>query len=155
MKRTAVARTFVPAAPALVFDVFTHYETYRALAGVRGTTLVTPGRPEAANGLGAVRELDLGVMKLREQVTCVQRPDFWDYRFVDWPLPFVHRGGRMAFEAVPGGTRMVWSSTVEAEGLRGLALPAIMWLSGAGLKLLSLQMKRIVMRRAAELAAGR
>lgn len=154
MKRTALAKTFVPAPPELVFDVFTHYETYRELGGVRATTLVTPGRPEAANGLGAVRELDLGVMVLREQVTGVQRPDFWDYRFVDWPLPFVHRGGRMAFEAVPGGTRMVWSSTVEATGVKGLTLPAVMWLSSAGLKLLSLQMKRIVMQRLAEQRSG-
>ena len=147
MKRTAVSSTFVPAPPDVVFDCFTHYETYRALAGVRATRLIVPGKPEAANGLGAIREIDLGVASFREQVTGIQRPDHWDYRFIEWPVPFAHVGGRMSFEAVPGGTRMVWESTIDANGAGRLSLPMIAWLSSAGLKLLSLQMKRIVVRR--------
>lgn len=146
MQRTARASTFIPAAPELVFDVFTHYETYRALAGVRGTRLVRPGAPKPANGLGAVREIDLGVASFQELVTAVRRPDHWDYRFIAWPLPFTHVGGRMRFDAVPGGTRMVWTSTIEIRGAGSLALPGLAWLSSAGLKLLSLQMKRIVLR---------
>lgn len=146
MQRTAIASTFVPAPPDVVFDVFTHYKTYRELPGVKGTALIEPGTPEAANGLGAIREIDLGIASFREQVTAAQRPDYWDYRFIEWPLPFTHVGGRMRFDAVPGGTRMVWESTIEANGLQRAALPVLAWLSSGGLKLLSLQMKRIVTR---------
>lgn len=146
---TAVSRLFIAAPPALVFEVFTHYETYRWLPGVRATALIHPGRGNPVWGTGAVREIDLGVMAVHEEVTAVQYPHFWDYRFVSWPLPLRHLGGRMAFEPVPGGTRMVWTSTVEGQGLMVRALPFAMWLSGLGLKGLSWQMRRLVLQRQA------
>ena len=147
MIKTATASTFIAASPALVFDIFTHYETYRKLAGVKNTRLITPGQPEAANGVGAVRELDLGVAFFHEQVTGFKRPHYWDYKFIDWPLPFAHHvGGRMSFEAVTGGTRMTWQSTIEAHGVISPLLPVIAWLSSSGLKVLSIQMKRIVLK---------
>lgn len=146
INRTARATQFVPAPPEVVFDVFTDYRTYRALAGVRGTRLVAPGHPEPGNGKGAIREIDLGVASFQEQVTAVSRPASWDYHFISWPLPLTHIGGRMCFEAVPGGTRVTWESTIAADGLAGTALPALAWLSSASLKLLAWQMKRIVLR---------
>ncbi len=148
-RHTAVSRIFIAAPPALVFEVFTHYETYRRLSGVRGTALIRPGQTNPVWGEGAVREIDLGVMAVQEEVTAVQYPHFWDYRFVSWPLPLRHQGGRMAFEAVPGGTRMVWTSTVEGHGPMARALPLAMWLSGLGLKGLSWQMRRFVLQRQA------
>lgn len=146
MIKTSSASTFIAAPPALVFDVFTHYQTYRKLVGVKNTRLIEPGKPEAANGLGAVRELDLGVAFFREQVTGFKRPHYWDYKFIDWPLPFAHVGGRMSFEAVAGGTRMTWQSTIEAHGVISPVLPVLAGLTSSGLKLLSIQMKRIVLK---------
>lgn len=146
MQKTSTASTFIAAPPALVFDVFTHYDTYRQLAGVKNSRLIKPGYPEQANGVGAIRELDLGFGFFREQVTALERPHYWDYTFIDWPLPFKHAGGRMSFEAVAGGTRMTWQSTLESDGAIAVALPLIAWLSSGGLKLLSLQMKRIVLK---------
>ncbi len=150
MIRTARATLFIAAPPELVFDVFTHHETYRELSIVRGTTLIAPGSPEAANGTGAIRELDLGMARMRELVTDMQRPSYWDYRFIAWPLPHSHQGGRMSFEAEAGGTRLTWVSTVEADGPLGLTVPLLAWSSSAGLWLLAWQMRRIVMRRLRE-----
>lgn len=146
MPGTARTTIFVPAAPEVVFDVFTNHQTYPLLAGVKGTRLITPGHPEPGNGRGAIREIDLGFASFQEQVTDVRRPDYWDYHFIAWPLPLTHMGGRMGFEAVPGGTRVTWESTIAADGLRGAALPALIWLNSGGLKLLAWQMKRIVLR---------
>lgn len=147
MIRTARATLFIAAPPELVFDVFTHHETYRELSIVRGTTLVRPGTPEAGNGTGAIRELDLGLARMREQVTAMQRPAHWDYRFIAWPLPYTHQGGRMHFAAEAGGTRLTWTSTMAGDGPLGLGLPLLAWSSSAGLWLLARQMRRIVMRR--------
>ena len=43
----------------------------------------------------------------------VDRPHTWDYRFIEWPLPVRHIGGRMRFEPVAGGTMMHWETTYE------------------------------------------
>lgn len=148
---TASASTFIPAPPEIVFDIFTHYDTYKSLVGVRNSRLVKVGTPQAANGFGAIRELDLGFALFREQVIAIDRPNYWDYKFIEWPLPFAHIGGRMQFDAVPGGTLMKWDSTIEAHGIHRITLPLIGWLSGKGLKLLSLQMKSIVMKKIKEI----
>jgi len=133
-----------------VFDTFTNYETYRELVGVRGTKLIEQGSPEAANGLGAVREIDLGIGKLTEKVTSFSRPNHWDYQFLEWPLPYVHAGGRMSFESVPGGTMVTWESSVDGNVslIKRKALPLVAWLGAGSLKLLALQMKRIAVRKA-------
>ncbi|MCH7313117.1 SRPBCC family protein [Acinetobacter sp. ANC 3882] len=147
MHKTIHVSTFIPAPPATVFDVFTHYHTYRQITGVRSTRLIQAGQPEEANGLGAIREIDLGFAVFHEQVTAFHYPDYWDYHFIKWPLPLTHIGGRMSFKAVSGGTQMTWESTVEIKGLAKVVLPWFAWFSGYGLKLASIQMKRIVLQK--------
>lgn len=150
MKRTAISKVFVPAPIDIVFDTFTKHETYRELVGVRGTKLIESGSPEASNGICAVREIDLGIGKMTEKVTAFNRPTHWDYLFIKWPLPYVHTGGRMSFQSVPGGTVVVWESSVDGNVslIKRTALPLFAWLGSGSLKLLALQMKRIAVRNA-------
>lgn len=45
--------------------------------------------------VGAIRELDLGFGIFHEQVTDLDYPRYWDYRFIKRPLSLTHIGGRM------------------------------------------------------------
>jgi len=148
MRKTCRASTFIPAPVDQVFDVFTDYKTYRLLPGVKSTRIVQVGETEQSYTLGTIRELDLGFGIFHEQVTDVNYPHYWDYKFIKWPFPFTHVGGRMSFESVKGGTKMRWESTAEMKGIGSLALPFIAWVSGYGLKVLSLQMKSIIVKNA-------
>lgn len=150
MKQTAVAKTLVRAPIEVVFETFTNHETYRQLFIVRDSTLVAPGEKAPSNGLGAVRWIDVGVGTLKETVVGVDRPHYWDYHFSEWPMPYVHAGGRMAFESVPGGTMVTWETSFDANTsfLKRAALPLVVRLNGHALKLASLMMGRIAERKA-------
>lgn len=145
MKRTAVAKTFVRAPVDVVFETFTNHETYKKLFIVRDSTLVRPGEVTPSNGLGAVRWIDLGVGTLKETVVGVDRPNYWDYHFSEWPLPYVHAGGRMGFEAVPGGTMVTWETSFDTNTsfLKRAVLPGVIWINSRALKVAALMMGRI------------
>lgn len=147
MRKTCRASTFIPAPLEQVFDVFTDYKTYRLLPGVKNTCIIEAGQSEQSYSLGTIRELDLGFAIFHEKVVDVNYPHYWDYRFVKWPFLFTHIGGRMSFESVKDGTKMTWDSTVEMNGAGRFTLPFIAWLSGYGLKLLSLQMKNMIIKK--------
>lgn len=118
MKHTVFVTRVINAPRTHVFDTFTMHTTYARVPGVLGSTLLQPGEGNPSNGLGAVREIRTPGVTLRERVTGLSRPDFWDYHFVQWPMPFPHAGGRMAFRDVPGGTEVRWETSWELpEGL--------------------------------------
>lgn len=118
MKHTVAVTRVIAAPRAHVFDTFTTHTTYARLPGVLASTLLQPGQGSASNGPGALREIRLPGVTLRERVTGVSRPDYWDYHFVHWPLPFPHAGGRMAFRDVPGGTEVRWETSYDVpEGM--------------------------------------
>ncbi|USP42128.1 SRPBCC family protein [Acinetobacter sp. XS-4] len=148
MRKTCKASTFIPAPIEQVFDTFTDYKTYRLLSGVKSTRVLQAGQSEQSYSLGTIRELDLGFGVFHEQVMDVNYPHYWDYKFIKWPLSLSHIGGRMSFKSVKGGTQMTWESTIEMKGKVSFTLPLIAWISGYGLKLMSLQMKKIIVKKA-------
>jgi hypothetical protein len=113
MKKTVSVTKFVPAPRPIVFDTFTMYETYSALPFVLSSKLLTPGNESPSNGEGAVREIKTPTGTLKEKVIACRKPEYWDYQFLEWPLPIPHAGGRMSFTDVPGGTEVHWETSYE------------------------------------------
>ncbi len=132
MKKSVSVTRFIPAPREIVFDTFTLHETYSLLPIVRSSKLLTPGKGNPSNGIGAVREIRTPGATLKERVTDISRPDYWDYQFIEWPLPIPHAGGRMSFTEVPGGTEVHWETSYDVPdhfmwsvASRGIALANI------------------------------
>ncbi len=113
MKKSVSVKRFIPAPREIVFDTFTIHETYSELPMVSSSKLLKPGVGNPSNDVGAIREIKTPVATLRETVTAISRPEYWDYQFIEWPLPIPHAGGRMSFTAVPGGTEVHWETSYE------------------------------------------
>lgn len=149
MKHTVFVTRVFRAPREHVFDTFTQYETYARVPGVKSSMLLQPGEGTPSNGLGAIREIRMPGAMLRERVTGLSRPDYWDYHFIKWSMPFPHAGGRMAFRDVPGGTEVRWETSWELpDGLMWrLAAPGIALSNKAALGLLIRLLGREVLRR--------
>lgn len=113
MKKSVSITHFVAAPPELVFDTFTMCETYSALPLVSSSKLLVAGEDGHSNGEGAIREIITPTGTLKEQVTACHKPEYWDYQFLEWPLPIPHAGGRMSFKAVAGGTEVHWLTSYD------------------------------------------
>ncbi|MGI9316343.1 MAG: SRPBCC family protein [bacterium] len=93
-----------------LFDVLADHAGYARFRGVKAAKLLEPGETEE-NGLGALREIDLGTVKFVERITCFERPHRLDYKIEQSsPLPFKHELGSITLEQVDGGTKVVWVS---------------------------------------------
>ena len=62
-----------------VFDLATDHAGYTALSGVTSARLVSAGTREK-NGVGAVREIQAGPIRIQEEVTAFERPRAWTTR---------------------------------------------------------------------------
>ncbi len=149
MKKTVRVKTFVPAPQAFVFEVFTNHETYKELPGVLRSTLLTEGEEYASNGLGAIREIRTISFTLKEKVVAVERPIYWDYLFLEWPLPVPHAGGRMQFEEVDGGTIVHWETSYSTQVAWPLkaSFPAISVMNTMIIKSLSVMLKSVAVNK--------
>ncbi len=94
-----------------VFEVLADYEAYVQFPGVRSAKVVRLGSAER-NGLGAVREVDLGSAWFREEITAFERPTRLDYRILKSRPPMEHEGGSIRLRSVEGGTEVTWTSTL-------------------------------------------
>jgi hypothetical protein len=68
---------------------------------------------DAAYGLGAVRQLTWVFGWFRERVTEYRPPHEFRYLVERSVPPLRHEGGRLTFSEVAGGTRVLWTTTVE------------------------------------------
>jgi uncharacterized protein YndB with AHSA1/START domain len=109
MRTIRVQRTFRAPAEA-VFDVLADHAGYVRFPGVRSARVVRAGAPEP-NGLGAVREIDLGLSWFEEEITAFTRPTRMEYRIVRSRPPVDHEGGCLTFRPVAGGVEVVWTTT--------------------------------------------
>jgi uncharacterized protein YndB with AHSA1/START domain len=117
MHTLSVART-IPAPIEEVFDAYTDHEALARVPGVRSCRVTRPGKGER-NGLGAIRELDCGLLRLREEIVAFERPHLMEYRVLASRPPATHRLGRVEFLAIPEGTVVIWATVF------GLRIPAI------------------------------
>lgn len=111
--------------PEKVFDIFTNHASYRKVPLVLNTKLVQAGDPYPSNGINAIREINFIGGSLKEIVTDMQYPFYWDYLFFKWPLPIPHLGGRIQFEEIEHGTLVTWSSSYDAGRLPKFVLKTI------------------------------
>lgn len=114
MKTVRVQHTF-HAPIDRVFDVISDHAGYVRLPGIKSAKVVKPGTTEP-NGLGAVREISLGVPWFREEITMFERPRRMDYRITSsGPLTIDHEGGSVQLETVGDTTVVTWTSTFEVK----------------------------------------
>lgn len=117
MKKIIVTRT-IDAPIHHVFEAYTDHERLADLPMVLSARVVVPGRSEK-NGLGAVREVNGGLIWLREEITAFDRPHLMEYRITKARPDATHELGRVEFAEVPGGTRVTWTTVF---GLRNPVL---------------------------------
>ena len=118
MKKSEIKIQILVKAPHKhVFDTFTNHENYRKIPLVLSSELIEEGEDNTANGKNAIREVRLVGATLKEKVTAIDYPHYWDYQFSQWLLPLQHLGGRMLFEQVSNGTLVTWSTSYDATKL--------------------------------------
>ncbi|MFD6160914.1 SRPBCC family protein [Nocardia sp. NPDC060256] len=74
--------------------------------------LATPGE-DAPYGRNAIRKLLWVVGWFEERITSYDPPHEFGYLVERSIPPSRHEGGKLTFTAVPGGTRVVWTTTAE------------------------------------------
>lgn len=118
MKKSEVkVQIQVRLAPEKVFEIFTHHENYQQIPFVLNIKLIQQGKLHPSNGQNAIREIHFVGGSLKEVVTDMHYPFYWEYLFLKWPLPVQHLGGRMQFDAVENGTLVTWSTQYSADRL--------------------------------------
>lgn len=108
--KTVTATKTIAAPIDVVFEEYTDHERLADLPMVISAKVVVPGRTEK-NGLGAVRVVNGGALKLREEITAFERPTLMEYKILETsPIRSKHELGRVVFEEVPGGTKVTWTT---------------------------------------------
>ncbi len=130
------------------FDAFTVPESYLKIPGVMSVALLQAGAGGAPNTPGAIRQINLLLGRLVEEIPAARRPDFMQYRFLEWPVPFKHAGGTMRFFAQGDQTRVVWDSAFDLPDFLNLPLVPDLFTKTFGFSLESLAKE---LRRVAEL----
>ena len=126
MKESEVkVQIHVELSPEKVFDTFTNHESYRQIPFVLNTKLIQQGKLHPSNGQNAIRKIHFVGGSLKEVVTDMHYPFYWEYLFLKWPLPIQHLGGRMQFDAVENGTLMTWSTQYNADRLPKIVVKTV------------------------------
>jgi hypothetical protein len=124
------------------------------IPGLLQTTRVIAAPGAEPDGIGAQREIDLGLVWFREEIVGFEHLRQLDYLIREARPHFEHVEGRFAFASVPGGTLVTWSSSIRlplplADGvLAGFYRGMIAGAFRSGLLLMELQLK-LARRRAA------
>ena len=125
--RTITVKRTLKAPIEKVFDVLSDHANYYRLPGIKRSTLTKKGKP-GKNGLGAVREIDVGLAWFQEEITAYQRPTRMDYLITESRPPMAHKGSSIRLEKTPEGTLVTWTSTMRLDVplLGGLLTPLLM-----------------------------
>ncbi len=112
----------IDAPRARVWDIFTDYPGWPVWTGVDAVCVLEHGRP-APYGVGCVREVLQGGLRVREQITEFERPRRLGGRIIGG-VPLMRRyRSALALEAIEDGrrTRMVYRAEFE------LSVPLLGW----------------------------
>lgn len=96
-----------------VFAWFSEHENFGTLFPGR-TRRIRPSDDAAQpNGLGSVREVKVGLVRLEETITRYESPACIEYRVTSgWPVR--NHLGRLGFESVAGGTQLEYTICFES-----------------------------------------
>jgi carbon monoxide dehydrogenase subunit G len=93
-----------------VFNFLADHENYCNFPGVDKSELLEQGQHEK-NGLGALRRVSLGPIKLEERITAFEKPNKLHYQIEkSSPLPFLHDRGEIQLLEEGSQTRVIWLS---------------------------------------------
>lgn len=131
-----------------VFEAFSDHEALALLPIVRSARVTRKGEVEK-NGLGAIREVDGGVLWLREEITKFERPRLMEYKIVKSRPQTTHELGRVEFfENAAGGTEVVWTTTF------GIPIPVVGAVAELGFRAAFEVIFRLVLRMVERQANG-
>jgi hypothetical protein len=126
------------------FNAFTIPNNYLKSDLVKSVRLLRPGLMNQPNTKGALREINLLLGQLIEEIPEAEFPNFMEYQFHEWPTPFPHKGGTMRFFSEGDSkTRVVWDSAFEVPDFLDVPLiPELLkTIYGFSLKALANQLK--------------
>ncbi len=96
-----------------VFHWFSQHENFGLVFPGRTRRIQASSDPADPNGLGSVREVKFGLVRLEETITRYEPPACIEYRVTrGWPVR--NHLGRLSFEDVPGGSRLEYTITFES-----------------------------------------
>jgi hypothetical protein len=103
MRHVAVNR-MIPAPPDAVFARYADIPSWTRWASLGRASV---GRPGDADGVGALRVITNGPVRVVEEVTAVDAPRRLDYRLVRG-FPIRDHAGWVTFTPADGGTTVLW-----------------------------------------------
>jgi hypothetical protein len=131
--RTIIAERTIAAPRAEVFQWFSDASNWPAARLVLSGKLAVPGQ-DGGWGLGARREILLVGSWYDEEIVAYDPPARYDYRIRRSVPPLRRELGRMEFQEVPVGTRVIWTRWVTVPLLLGpvlaLIAPVARWVFG-------------------------
>lgn len=96
-----------------VFAWFSRHENFGRIFPGRVRRIRASDDPSDPNGLGSVREIRIGLLRLEETITGYAPPQGIEYRVTrGWALR--NHVGRLRFDEVPGGTQLEYLISFES-----------------------------------------
>jgi len=123
-----------------VWDRYTNHRSWTDWAGMGVVTLDREGVP-SPNGVGCVRKISSGGMRVYEEVLSFDIPRRMTYRVVKGGIPIKDHLGEVIFEPRGKGTLVTWRCRFNSRvpGLGGPFRILITWLFGSALRSLARQ----------------
>jgi uncharacterized protein YndB with AHSA1/START domain len=117
MRSVHVTRS-IPAPAEPVFDLLADHANYDRFRGIRGSELISEGKPPP-NGVGAMRRVLIGPLSFDEEITAYESPSRLEYLIVRLNAPYEHDGGRIRLAERGGWTKVDWTSSFRVPGPLG------------------------------------
>lgn len=133
---TANAYCFIEAPVQKVFEVLTDHEHYDQFNSVSTSSLPLAGKTDR-NGVGAVRDLTVSVIRFIEDITRFDAPQVMEYRVRECyfsfrnnryqvVFPLIHKHGQITLTEKNGGTHIHWQSQFSVKLVFGEQIARLM-----------------------------
>ena len=107
-----------------LFAELTDHERLRTVFGVP-VRRIRDGEGEP-NGVGSVRRMGVGLLRLEETVTAIEPQRSIDYRITRGGGPVRNHRGRLEFASVGAGSRVTWTINYDSLPIVGAALQTVL-----------------------------
>ncbi len=109
---TSISVTHLFDAPiAEVFEAVINADKYPYVSRLIHVERVRDASTTEKDGVGTLREVELGVMWFKEEFTVFERPKRVDYKILEARPYFEHQAGSFSFRKRGTMTEVTWSST--------------------------------------------
>lgn len=110
-----------------VEELFAELADHERLGNVFGVPVrrVRDGEGEP-NGVGSVRRMGVGPLRLEETVTAIEPQRLIEYRITRGAGPVRNHRGRLEFSSVGTGSRVIWTIDYDSLPIVGTALQTVL-----------------------------